>query len=94
MTDCCEMLTKHHTGDRRDLAASVLFLIPVIKEILLFLGCVDASSYTCHYNLKRGRSILIFIGGEKEQLMTEPGKSQDLPSKQERFRKACSAVWL
>jgi len=73
MTDCCEMLTKHHTGDRRDLAASVLFLIPVIKEILLFLGCVDASSYTCHYNLKRGRSILIFIGGEKEQLMTEPG---------------------
>ena len=42
-------------------------------QILLFLGCVDASSYTCHYNLKRGRSILIFIGGEKEQLMTEPG---------------------
>lgn len=37
------------------------------------LGCVDASSATCHYNLKRKRSILIFIGGEKEQLMTEPG---------------------
>jgi hypothetical protein len=34
---------------------------------------VDASSATCHYNLKRDRSILIFIGGEKEQLMTEPG---------------------
>lgn len=33
MTDCCEMLTKHHTGDRRDLAASVLFLIPIVKEV-------------------------------------------------------------
>jgi hypothetical protein len=42
-------------------------------KILLFLGCVDASSSTCHYNLKRGRSILVFIGGEKEQLLTKPG---------------------
>jgi 2-acylglycerol O-acyltransferase 2 len=42
-------------------------------QILLLIGCVDASSATCHYNLKRDRSILIFIGGEKEQLMTEPG---------------------
>ncbi len=33
MTDCCGMISKHHTGDRRDLAASVLFLIAIIKEV-------------------------------------------------------------
>lgn len=37
MTDCCDMITKHHTGDRRDLAASVLFLIPIIKEVTINL---------------------------------------------------------
>ena len=35
---------------------------------------MDASAKTAHYNLKKGRSVLIFIGGEKEQLMTEVGK--------------------
>ena len=38
----------------------------------MWLGCVDAGSATAHYNLKKGRSILIFVGGEKEQLMTTP----------------------
>jgi hypothetical protein len=44
-----------------------------LLQILLLFGCVDASAATCHYNLKRKRSVLIFVGGEKEQLMTEPG---------------------
>jgi hypothetical protein len=33
MTDCHGMLTKHYKGERRDLAASVLFLIPIVKEV-------------------------------------------------------------
>ena len=65
-----------HRGDRRDLCASVLFFIPVFPEVLLWLGCVDASSATAHHNLRRGRSLLIFVGGEKEQLMTMPGRHQ------------------
>lgn len=40
MTDCCEFLSKHHTGDRRDLAASVLFMIPVVKEVIWQLRVV------------------------------------------------------
>lgn len=32
-TDCCEFISKHYTGDRVDLAASVLFLIPIVKEV-------------------------------------------------------------
>jgi hypothetical protein len=44
------------------------------QQILLWLGCVDASSKTAHHNLRKGRSILIFVGGEKEQLLTTPGE--------------------
>ena len=40
----------------------------------MFLGCNDASSQTAHYNLKRDTSLLIIIGGEKEQLMTKPNE--------------------
>ena len=35
---------------------------------------MDAGSSTAHFNLKRGRSILIFVGGEQEQLLTTPGE--------------------
>ena len=71
MTNCCGMLTEIYRGDRRDLAASVLFYIPLVRDLLLFLGCVDASKETVRYNLRKKRSILIFVGGEKEQLMTK-----------------------
>ncbi len=37
-------------------------------------GCVDASSSTAEYNMKKGYSLLIFVGGEKEQLMTKPNE--------------------
>lgn len=37
---------------------------------------MDASSTTAKYNLKKNRSILIYIGGEKEQLMTETNKQK------------------
>jgi len=46
------------------------------QDLLLFLGNVDASSSTARYNLKRGHSLLIFVGGEKEQLMTKPHENK------------------
>jgi 2-acylglycerol O-acyltransferase 2 len=73
MTNGCEMQTKHYKGARRDLCASVLFTIPIFKDILIWLGCVDASPITAHYNMKKGNSIFIYVGGEKEQLMSESG---------------------
>jgi len=71
MTDGAHMLSQVHQGDRRDLAASVLFLMPVVRELLLLLGNVDAGKSTAHHNLKKRRSLLIFVGGEAEQLLTK-----------------------
>jgi len=76
MTDAYSFLSKTHPFPRRDLAASVLFYIPLLRELLLLLGNVDASAKTAEYNLKKGRSLLIFVGGEREQLLTSPGVQQ------------------
>jgi hypothetical protein len=43
MTDCCSMLSKHYKGERRDLAASVLMYIPIVKD-------VRNSKYIVKYN--------------------------------------------
>lgn len=43
-------------------------------QFLLYLGCVDAGASTANYNLQRGTSLFVYVGGEKEQLMTENGK--------------------
>lgn len=41
MTNGCEMLTKHYQGVRRDLAASVLFTIPIAKDVCDQSFCAD-----------------------------------------------------
>lgn len=74
MTDSCGFFDKVYNGPKRDLAATILFLLPGLRELISLLGNVDASSKTAHYNLKQGRSLQIFVGGEKEQLMTKPGE--------------------
>jgi len=71
MTDAAGFLSNIHRGDRRDLAASILFYLPLVREILLLLGNVDASAATAKRQLEHKRSLLIFVGGEKEQLMTK-----------------------
>lgn len=47
MTNCNEMLTKHYPSERRDLAATVLFFIPFVKDVsgarFLVLFCRNPS---------------------------------------------------
>ena len=33
MTDACGMLSNHYQGERRDLCASILFTIPILREV-------------------------------------------------------------
>ena len=87
MTNGCRMLSEVHRGERRDLAASVLFLIPLVRELLLWLGNVDAGASTAQYNLKKQRSLLIFVGGEAEQLMTTRSSHQVFLAKRKGFIK-------
>ena len=58
--------------DRRDLAASFLFKIPLYRDFLLALGCVDASRNVARRVLASGRSLFVYPGGEQEQLRAAP----------------------
>jgi len=59
---------------RRDLGASVVFKIPGYRELLLWLGCVDASRKNAMAILRKGCSLYILPGGELEQMLTREGE--------------------
>lgn len=61
-------------GKIRWLAASVLFRLPLIREICLWTSCIDASRKVTEDFLKAGFTIGVVPGGEQEQLRTQYGK--------------------
>jgi hypothetical protein len=72
-TDGCGFSTQIAAGvERRDLVASILLWCPFIRDLVLWLGCIDASRPVAEAQLRLGRSLVIFTGGEHEQLLTEP----------------------
>lgn len=71
MTDAVGFLSRVTRRSRGDICASILFAVPLIREIILLLGCVDASLPTCHRVLSSGYSLQLFVGGEREQLLTD-----------------------
>jgi Diacylglycerol acyltransferase len=62
-------------------------VVYLLFQLLLYLGCVDASASTAHYNLKKNRSLFIYIGGEKEQLLTVPNEHKIVLSSRKGFVK-------
>lgn len=57
----------------RTLAATVLFTLPVVREVALWSGCVDAGRRSAQKCLQNGMSLLILPGGQQEQLRVTPG---------------------
>jgi hypothetical protein len=60
--------------ETRDLVASSAFLIPVIRDVWLWTNCVDASREVAGNVLRKGYSIIVYPGGEAEQLRTQKGR--------------------
>ena len=50
------------------LAASVIFKIPVVRELFLSMGYIDADRKVASKALAKGRSLFICVGGEDESL--------------------------
>lgn len=55
---------------RRELGASILFRLPLIRELALALGCCDAGRVVADRVLDEGKSIGLMVGGEQEQLLS------------------------
>ena len=67
----------HGVGRRvRSLVATVLFKLPVVREICLWTGCVDARRSVAEKLLDRRHSLLVVPGGEAEQIRTAYGRER------------------
>ncbi|TYZ62627.1 hypothetical protein PybrP1_002387 [[Pythium] brassicae (nom. inval.)] len=62
------MDTRHHLG------ASVIFRIPIFREYLLWLGCVNADRRIAEKVLRSGKSLVILVGGIMEQMLSQRGE--------------------
>jgi 1-acyl-sn-glycerol-3-phosphate acyltransferase len=54
--------------------ASVIFRVPVVREVMLAHGYRDASRHVCELALREGRSIMLVVGGEQESIRTRGGE--------------------
>lgn len=73
MTDTGGFMTKFPSfvTNRRDLVASITLAVPGYRELLMWLGCVDAGKETAKNVLNSGKHLYILPGGEAEQLLTK-----------------------
>ena len=61
----------------RMIGASALYYIPIVRELTLWFGAVNATKETCEMLLRAGSSLVIYPGGLDEANSTE-GNGQDV----------------
>lgn len=71
----------------RALAASVLFWIPIVRELSLWSSCINASRPIAEKALDARKTLLILPGGEAEQIRTTYGKERVYVQKRKGFVK-------
>lgn len=78
MTDTAGFMSKFPSlvTMRRDLVASITLAVPGYRELLMWLGCVDAGKATAKRVLRKGYHLYVLPGGEAEQLLTQFGKQR------------------
>ena len=69
------------------LSASVLFYLPMVRELSLWTRCIDASKSVAARALRKGHSLMVIPGGEQEQIRTIQGKEEVYLSKRMGFIK-------
>lgn len=67
------------------LAATVIFKLPLVRELFLLMGYVDASRAVASKVLKEGRSLFVCTGGEEESMLTVAGEDVVVLKKRKGF---------
>ena len=62
----------------RMLGASVLFRIPIVREMSLLFGAVDAGRANCELLLRNGSSVIVYPGGIDEMPLTGDGPTSNV----------------
>lgn len=73
------------------LVASVLFWLPLVRELCVWTRCIDASKKVAERALRRGDSLMVIPGGEAEQIRTRKGVEEVLLAKRFGFVKLALA---
>ena len=89
MTDTAGFMIKFPgmVTKRRDLVASVTLAVPGYRELLMWLGCVDAGKATAKRCLRKGYHLYVLPGGEAEQMLTKFRKHRVFVNKRKGFVK-------
>jgi 1-acyl-sn-glycerol-3-phosphate acyltransferase len=71
----------------RMIGASALFYIPIVREMTLWFGAMDASKKNCEKILKGGASLVLYPGGlDEANIVTDGGNSSSNPDVNVRTR--------
>lgn len=67
------------------LAATIIFKLPIVRELFLMMRYIDASRHVVHSCMLSGQSIFVCTGGERESMETKVGEDTVVLSNRKGF---------